>query len=725
MADDPSSHEGAHLLQRRGQTTAAAAEEALAAGRYREAVRLYRLLSRTEPEAVWLQGLAEAYRQRALELESKGMPEEARAIWANREACCPGVPPEPEALRLLLELGDGPAAAEAYARLSDTAPAEGTEALRARLAAAALADSATFEALPSGSPLREQGVLARSALADYCAGRDDEAAEALQQLPYRSPYRDLALTLKALLVSNHDPGAARQRLARVPADSPFAGLADAARWALLPEDQLISDLAQAPLRLQRLVGQLRGWPPARLDIWQRLFADGFAPDAERYHLLAGLDPATSGDWVRHYRLREAYRQGGAIPAPAAHAPEGPSELEHALLAAWRAEGTAAEDPFQVLDAWQRVIELLRRSPLEAGNTPALRVALLQRHLALELGLLDGPCGAEAEAALAESVTLDPEHVPGHLALIRHYRAQGRLDEAREAAAAAVEHAPRSVALRHEALACALEAGALAEAADLARGTLALDPLDHRARGALYDALLAHGRLSAADGDPETAMRTLDEAQAWCPDDRRGELDRARAILAHLHQPDRGSREALVEMATETGDAVSGGLSLALEAERQGADAQALLAELRLTPPRRLERTTLLALADTAAEAAAHAPAGARRRALEPFRRAFRRSLRDSRLGLGDYEHLCEALRTAGEDELRLACAREAQRLSLEAPFAIGHALEARYPPGAERRPTRRELDQLERAYRRARGSGETRTTYRLANLIRRLFPAPG
>ncbi len=148
--------------------SAAQAQASLAAGRYREAIEQFKTLSRAEPPEVWREGLAAAYRGRALELEAKGMGKEALTIWDNRRQACPGLAPDPRHLALLLRLGQSEAALTGYRSLLAGGESAALAELRGHFAAYWLT-----EALPPGlatdpalaeDPLLRDGSTARAAL---------------------------------------------------------------------------------------------------------------------------------------------------------------------------------------------------------------------------------------------------------------------------------------------------------------------------------------------------------------------------------------------------------------------------------------------------------------------------------------------------------------------------------------------------------------------------------
>ena len=80
------------------------------------------------------------------------------------------------------------------------------------------------EILPSeNNDLIKHLPVIQSALACYCRGQDEEALLHLKQISYRSPYRNLSLILKALIIvtQNKDMTQATVLLQRIPSRYPF------------------------------------------------------------------------------------------------------------------------------------------------------------------------------------------------------------------------------------------------------------------------------------------------------------------------------------------------------------------------------------------------------------------------------------------------------------------------------------------------------------------------
>lgn len=212
----------------------------------------------------WREGLASAYLGRTRELTAKGMLKEALAIIEVRRQLCPEAPPDPEHPGLLLRCGRTAEAVRIYRQTEQSLDRQARADLRCRLASLHLSGfSGLEEGLPPDDPVVTHGAPARAALEAWCRRDDEAAAQALAGIPFRPPYKDWAQILKALIKAPVDASGAQALLQRIPADSVFAPLADAAALALLPESAFPDALAQNGKAAQRFAAALRGWPQER------------------------------------------------------------------------------------------------------------------------------------------------------------------------------------------------------------------------------------------------------------------------------------------------------------------------------------------------------------------------------------------------------------------------------------------------------------------------------
>lgn len=387
-------------VKARQQTCAVTPESARAdldSGRFREAMAGYKELLKNAPTGEDRDGLriglADAYEGRARQLGAKGMHKEALVMWENR-AALGALPVHPDHAVCLLRLGR---VAQVMPMLNDVylkADPESRALLLGHLAAQMLAGTAGIaEALPADDPIRVQATVAEEALDAYCVGNDQALAQALKAIPFRSPYRDLVQILKAL--SRLDPAARDHRgdwteevrneaaklLDRVEDNSGFARLRDAARLALLSENELAPKLRDMGTATRDLVFSLRGWPAERAILWNELQTLGNAPQPKELLRLMFRHRRALGDaWVHERGLRlllpkpqtgaKWWIEAGGKPL---------RKIDGYLLDAWESE--AESDPWKVVTYWQDYADLMADAAeprVEPGSDAALRIALVLR-----------------------------------------------------------------------------------------------------------------------------------------------------------------------------------------------------------------------------------------------------------------------------------------------------------------------------------------------------------
>lgn len=699
------------------------AAAALEAGKYRDAIALFKSFGKAGGErSQWEQGLIDAYRGRALELQAKGMDREALTIWQNREQVRPGQMPDPAYLALLFRLGHTGAAIEGYQRLAEDCAPEVLNSLRVQLAALCLAGVDCLESLPPDDPVRRDGAAARTALAAYCDGNDDHLALALRRIPFRSPYRDFATILKALLAIPEDPAAADSFLERVAADSPFSPLASAARLARLPEPAFLDALADSGAQCRAFALTLRGWPEERARLWKEMSDKAVAQNPLRMGgVLRRLRTRLGQPWVRRKMrslllLASEDRKRPDVLLAELH----PLDISVAMA-------LISEDQdgkWTTIRSWREVCAAIR-DPLSSwpkpGSDDALRIALIQRRLATDLKMLASPLDSEVEEELEHSLRLDPDYLPGYRLLIKHYRGGGRLKDARRILALAQEHWPDDAEVLNDALEIALEGGAFKKASGLAQQILKRDPINRRARRSLWEAHVAHARKQWGKGLRERAFKELDAALPWADSSE----SRARTELLqslYAFEARQVDAAALAQTCERVAAGVVGRFMLAQEAEAIGMTPRDLLKRARLSRMPPLDRDSLLAIARQLREFGEH-PTGMGFDAVQPFRSALKKAA-GLPLDRADFETLCETLRLAGEHRLSADYARAALKRWHEDPLFELFLCQAKWDDPYGQPVSHADIERLEDAYERAKAEGDTRTAMRIDGLLLQLIPAP-
>ncbi|NEX17593.1 MAG: hypothetical protein C1943_13440 [Halochromatium sp.] len=713
--------------------------QALAAGQYRDAINTLKALlkddaaSERTPER--RRALAEAYAGRAHALSAKGMLKEALAIWENRAALGPEIPLALDHSLLSLRLGD----AEPLMRLwlqADALPRDERSRLAEQLAAAVLSGAdALLERLAPDDPLRRHAEPARAALASYCSADDAALESALAEIPFRSPYRSWALLLKALTRVEAEPAAAREMLARIQDDSPFAPLRRAAELALLNETDFLAAISEAGPQQLAFAAALRRWSPQQLELARALapIGDDAAGRELMLRLLTRHRDLLGVDWVRRASLR-------LLPPIANPWDRRPAQwktlspAEAALVEAWNAELHHSDfSGWDPIDAWEAVAEAMIAEP-GSKTDPEQKLAIAQvfrrfdacfNVLAADAPPDDDPDSIQSIAAdhLERSLRWDPGHRDTYIRLITWYRCIDQLKDARRLLALAQKRWPQDMTVLEAAMEVALASNAFKKAAGIARQMLAIDPINSSVRRRLVDAHIQHAAKQLHKGRDDLAHKELADARSWT--ERGTGLDAIRHQLALLDglvvlalgNRDEG-RAILSALLEGSNEGVAGQIELILATNRLGLRQSEIAQWLGLKRSKVRDRDDLLRVIELL------------RGNLERTN-TFTRGMMDrlaallkgapwKQLERDELELACETLRAYKLNSIRGEAARIGLKRWPRMPMLEYHEFESRYIDGGFPSPS--ELGKMELALERAEAAGETRAAERLRRLMQQYMP---
>ncbi|MFT4099653.1 MAG: hypothetical protein QM674_01190 [Burkholderiaceae bacterium] len=684
--------------------TPQAAEAALAASRYKEAIEHFKTLLKRESDPAWLDGLAAAYAGRADQLAAKGMLKEALALWRTRADAC-GVPLlAGPYLEWLLQSGD---VGQALALLRSDALTP--EDLRRLAPAVLVAPETLLAGVSAEHPLLRHRAAAQAALAAVAHADDAALAEALQAIPFRSPYRDLRSLLKALALMRTDPVQAAEALARVSDAGGFERLAEVLRVALLPADQWLDGLRGLDDAGRMLVLELQGCPEPQRPLVMAL-AQSKENDLEPmalYDLLVrhrGTLPEGMAPALCLRLLPHAPRRANSFAANFGPLPAGEIDRIWALAAELDHDHDGAvEHWLSCVDQW-RVDPAMRR-----------HAALVLRHLADDRRFHHGggTSGGPALRWLAQSLELDPADREAELRLLRALRERGDLKGARTRLDAARERFPDDAAVLLEAVQTALASGAFKKAIGLAKQVLAIDPINPQVRSVIGQAHLSHARKQLCARNPKMAQRELDEARGWL----RGSAELATlGLLRGLAAEATAEGDVLLRQAfADLGGTLVGAYHLALESTRARVAAEAVLqragARLDTTPD--MAQLTALAHALNAARADDRDV----RRVLDMLQPMLKRAATVAQGSESELTLVCEALLRQGQNELTQRFAATALTRWPGRPAFVYFELAGRYQSEPLRMPVH-EQQRLEQAFAQARAQDDRRSASRMAELLR-------
>ena len=678
----------------------------LSAQNYKDAIDVYKLLLKREPQAGWRDSLATAYLERARQLTQKAMYREATVLWENIPTLC-GQAPRPELyIDWLLHSGQYAKAMHAYASHAVALTAGGElETLLAALALAGQKD--VLQAIPPNSPLRSHLAVAQDALCAYGQGEtEDVVRERLKAISIRSPYRDLRQTLTALLKLETDPPGALALIERIPPTSPYQNLVELVR-AGAATDPARALLTLAPAQ-RELAGGLIGLDARQIKLlkdWARL---GDHPsDKAKLEFIAANMASFDREQSRRacLALLLSYPQGSKTynhlfgPLP-------PFEAQQ--LKALRAE-REDDDLDRTLGHWQACVDLLRH---ETDPDSRLMAALILRHMAelLHKGDDGWDGGARLRDCLEQSLRFDPDDRNVYLQLAVLHKNADNDKEYHQWVEQAVKRFPDDPLVLLAAVKTATARKAHKKAAGFAARVLELDPINSKARTVLINAHLAHARKLMRADKHALAEKELDSASQLERDNARtGIIEINRGLLAlQQRQRDLG-RHWLREGVRLAGSPLLAWVRLAVEALRLKLDPADLQRNAELSDPRKLSasRADLLALAqllNAYREEEVKNLASVLEGLEKPLQRAIKALTSEDDLLL-----VCESLCQAPHHGLLEYAATRALEVQPERPLLVYYQIYGR-AGGKLDRVRDRDYGRLEQAMERADASKEHRAT---------------
>ncbi len=685
----------------------------LQAGRYREAISDFKRLLQQEERPEWLEPLAEAYAGRAQGLADKGMFKEAAVIWRNRAENCHRFLAEPVYLELLLQTGQTEAALQLIRQQRRQIEEHGHLPWLRRLCAVQVlaGEEAFLNLFPEDDPLHCDFPAVQAALQAYCSGEDVALERQLKAIPFRSPFRDFRQILKALSLLQSDPSSAAGLLDRVDAGSPFHVLSSTIKASQSPDAGFLGAYQRMGKAERRFAAALKGWSAEQLRLVQELQQLGDHPSADKLLSFLLRNKEVLGDeYVQESALRclVHYPRGEAVITKALGKQ---SRFDHRRVAALRLEED--ERPHEIFNAWYDACLLLEQSGRRPDPKHALTEALILRRMARQW-LCSEPANQSVLGALEHALRCDPDDRPAYLELIRLYRQEHKLKEARRLLDQALSRYPEDTEVLTEAVETALTGSAYKKAARYARRTLELDPINPRVRDILLNSHLAHARKQIQQKKATLARKELEEAQNWArTEEALGRIDLVQAMLELGDGNREEAHRCFLSGFERTGGGLVGRFQLLMEAGRIQRPMDAVLKQAQLPkPPRQVSREQVLVLIKALGEAEENEEMVVE--VLE-FLQVPLRSAAKLDFSQPEMERLCETWLRLELQDLRTRYARAAVKRWPDTPVFVFHQIDADQDFFIDL--SARERQQLETAFQRARAEGDMRTVHRIGELL--------
>ena len=688
---------------------------ALKNNHYKEAIISLKELLKLDRRPEWEQGLADAYRQRALQVAAKGMWQEAIILWDNYAKLDPNPVIADAYLGWLVQAGQFPKLVKLLADTNVGLDGPIGKRLPETLAVLALQNEKLLAALPLEHPIAKHYPIVKHAIRAYSAGRDEESEEALKQIPSRSPYRNIRTLLKALLLMGQDRGAGLELLKRIEEDSAcrsFARMLLRQAQATGPD---IATLSELPPKQHTLIHKINGYSKDQLKLLR---------DAKK--VTKGSSQRLLFNTVLNNRvlLGESSSRRFCL-AMLVHFPEGIDLFQKAFgtLTAFQRqriralhEETQGNYP-QAVSHWRNAIDEL--SQLHAQESDRLDEALICRRIAK---LAEAHVPEIAIDALQHSLKFDPDDQASYVALIRINEKNDAPKEAQEWLEKGLKRFPKDVELLILAMNTANRRKAFKKAASLAKTLLEIDPINSSARQLLIGAHIGHARKQFRAGRFALVQQELDQARALDPHRRNASLRILEGLSALLQHGKKQAAAMLAEGWNLAGDGLCAQFQVNVETLSTG---QTLLSVEGLFPSLKknysANRTELSELAKLIGQYYAVEKKSVSD-ALKPLKTILKKSFKQSGLGKDDFFNLGQAFAGSAQFDLLGECATAAAQQFYSWPAAVYFQVYAKCK-GVATRLTPADEDRLENAMNYAHRTKDHRTEMLIESFFRELDEA--
>jgi hypothetical protein len=456
----------------------------LNAGKYKEAIELYKKLLKDADNSDWRQQLAYCYLQRASAFAARGMYKEALGLWENySQQAQPPYEKYDHYLAWLIQTKNPANIQSALQRLSARQLDKDYPGLAALLGLLIITRHPEFQqALPQDADFMAHLGVVRTALQAYQDNNPAGVEEALKQLPYRSAFRDFRTLLKAALTLPASPGEAQSLLDKIPANSPYAQTASLLQTCTLNGRALVREMARFNRQQRGLIGDIMGLDQKQSDFIEQLsrhkdrLSDKLKFNlAAQYRSLCGPESARRFCFALLTRYPAGQRDFEKLFGPI-------DEFEHNRLKALACEQENNDAEYY----WRQCIRILARER-DPGND--LKIALILRHLAEQQ-----PDSEEKNQLLVESLQYDPDDRASYLLILDYY---GQSPDTAESYKQWLDDTLARFPLDLEVLTLAVQAAmrdnAYKKASQYARKILKIDPLNTFAKQTLFACHLARAR----------------------------------------------------------------------------------------------------------------------------------------------------------------------------------------------------------------------------------------
>ncbi len=484
------------------------AAEFLAKGKYKEATDAYKKLLKTEQKQEWQDGLATAYLLRAKSLAEKGMFKEAVVLWENRANLCDDKELFEQYIHWLIVAGYHSRAINLLDNSSADLSKTALQQLMVQFGILFFEGNAeVINAISQDAPLVKHYAIIEQALIAYYQDDRQICEEYLNQIPFRSPYRDFCLLLKALLVIDYNQNSANDFLLKIPATSPYASFAKLILLSIEPYSiELLEKLASLNQLEQDFINCIKGWDKQQFKaIIAVKKAINNATDKNILEILINNQQAFGTEYAQHscMAILPSYKDGIKL-----------YERTFAVLSEFDKNRIMAlhyeqqERLFVAKKYWHICVEILKQN----RKPNSLKIALILRHQ-VEILKKHGEFLSKEYVPefLVESLDFDPTDKECYLNLIDWYKQNHEEKDYYNWAEVAVKKLPKNSEILFVAMKAATARKSFKKALKYAITLLKVDPINVKARNIARASHIAHAHKLLKTGKYPLARKELEKA----------------------------------------------------------------------------------------------------------------------------------------------------------------------------------------------------------------------
>jgi tetratricopeptide (TPR) repeat protein len=460
------------------------AQAKLSAGKYKEAIGLYKKLLQASDSSEWHKKLAYCYVQRASALAAKGMVKEAVVLWENhRQHTQAPYDAYDQYLIWLILSKNKVGIQENIQQLSAQQLDKEYPELAAVLGLLTLTEYPEFALdLPQDSTFIAHFQLVKVALQAYQDNNQTKLDKSLKQLPYRSAFRDLRTVLNALIALPNSVEQAQALLAKISEHSAYSGFARLLLVSTFDGAEVSKSLVELNHRQRNIIANIKGFNKSQLE-----FLEHLTRQHDRLSDKVKFNMAIQYQSLCGTELAKDYCQQILASYPAGHKDFKKSfgaadEFEENRIKALLCEQEG--DTYNADYYWRLCInELIGQRAEENG----LKIALILRHLSKR----EEP--AEQTELLIESLQYDAEDRDIYLQILSYYQQAGLTKDYKLWLTKTLEKFPQDIDVLMQAAQEATRNKTYKKASQYATKILKIDPLNTFAKQTLFSSHLAHAR----------------------------------------------------------------------------------------------------------------------------------------------------------------------------------------------------------------------------------------